>query len=394
MSKPGKVALLSGEELPTSALSRSGKPSYYMTFPPFPSVLMLPVAALGGKSATDTPVVIAIASLFVPLFFLLLVRLRTYGFGTLNNSDIFWIATAGTFGSVFLFSAVQGSVWYAAHVIGGALLLAFLNLTLGCRFPLLAGLALGFAATTRTPLAFAFPLFFLEACRVHQFATSQFWKVSFRFAAPVAAIATAMAVYNYYRFQNVLEFGHSFLAVKQQFQMEALGLFDLAYLKRNLFVAFGLTPQLSTSAPYIAISGHGLAVWITMPYLLLLISFKTCHNKLSKHASWALFAAALVVALPTLFYQNTGWIQFGYRFCLDYLLLLLLAFAIRLPKLRLHVKFAIALAVAINLFGAITFGQWGPCSHYDTSTYETVSIQANASVRCHKHKISQRQAPS
>ena len=33
---------------------------------------------------------------------------------------------------------------------------------------------------------------------------------------------------------------------------------------------------------------------------------------------WALAATALAVALPDLLYQNSGWIQFGYRFSNDF----------------------------------------------------------------------------
>ena len=42
----------------------------------------------------------------------------------------------------------------------------------------------------------------------------------------------------------------------------------------------------------------------------------------------ALALTALAVALPTLFYQNTGWVQFGPRFSLDYLPLLFVLVAL------------------------------------------------------------------
>ena len=82
--------------------------------------------------------------------------------------------------------------------------------------------------------------------------------------------------------------------------------------------------------------------------------------------------AAAAVALLDLCYQNSGWVQFAYRFSLDYFptLILLLALGGRRFGTRFHAmvllalggrRFGVAfhallvLAVAINLFGAITF---------------------------------------
>ncbi len=71
----------------------------------------------------------------------------------------------------------------------------------------------------------------------------------------------------------------------------------------------------------------------------------------------ALLVSALLVALPTLFYQNTGWVQFGYRFSNDYAPLLFVALAIAGPPLRGSFMLASAFAVIVNFFGALTFGR-------------------------------------
>ena len=70
------------------------------------------------------------------------------------------------FGTVLLFSAVQGKVWYTAHVVGVALALVYAWSSIEARHPVIAGLALGAAAMTRTPMAFMFPLFVFEAWRM------------------------------------------------------------------------------------------------------------------------------------------------------------------------------------------------------------------------------------
>jgi hypothetical protein len=61
-------------------------------------------------------------------------------------------------------------------------------------------------------------------------------------------------------------------------------------------------------------------------------------------------------ALPGLLYQNTGYIQFGFRFSLDYtpyllVLLALSGWSFRSTPLRV----ALAVAVAVNFWGAVAF---------------------------------------
>src|SRR6185436_14804912 len=122
---------------------------------------------------------------------------------------------------------------------------------------------------TRTPMLFMFPLFALEAWRMHRADRARLLRTLATFAAPIAAIGLACAWYNFVRFHEFTEFGHSYLAVRQQAQIERYGLMNLHYLGRNLAVAFTLLPDLSFSrAPYISISGHGLAMWVTTPALL------------------------------------------------------------------------------------------------------------------------------
>src|SRR5688572_31949876 len=70
------------------------------------------------------------------------------------------------FGSVLLFSSIQGKVWYTAHVVGVALALVYAWASIEAKHPVIAGLALGAAALTRTSMAFMFPLFVYEAWRM------------------------------------------------------------------------------------------------------------------------------------------------------------------------------------------------------------------------------------
>ncbi len=368
-----------GRELPLAELGPSHGVTAYVSFPPAPTLLMVPSALLGGRGGNDVWPTVLVAALILPLAAATLRRLAEAGLSTRTAGEDRWLVLALGFGTVLWFSAVGGRVWYTAHVLGVALALAYLWAAIEARRPLLAGLALGAAALTRTPMAFMFPLFLLEAWRmaggrarwatrderaamVRQLGRGLAW-----FAAPVLVLAIAAMLYNRARFGNVLEFGHSYLDVRQQAQIEQWGLFDVRYLARNLTCALTLLPELSDQAPYVRVSGHGLALWVTSPFLLLAL-----WPRRKSPIALALGLTALATALPSLFYQNSGWVQFGYRFSLDYIVFLIALLAVGGRPLSRLAKSLIAVAVAVNLFGALTFERLPGVYRTGADAYEVV----------------------
>ncbi|HKE20331.1 MAG TPA: hypothetical protein VKB80_35900 [Kofleriaceae bacterium] len=357
LTSPGKRGVFrttAGEDLPAGRIRRSLGSTSYVCFPPFPAVLMLPQAAVHGRRANDVVPTLLVAALVLPLAFMTLGRLRAAGLSRRTPVEDLWLAMCLAFGTVFFFCAVQGRVWFTAHAVGVVLGLGYLHSTVEARRPIAAGLCLGLAAMTRTPMAFLFPLFLLEAWRMTGRADlRRFAVLCARFAAPVIVIAAVGVALNLARFDQPTEFGHSYLAVRQQAQMEASGLFSLDYLTRNLAVGFTLLPRLSAHSPFVVISGHGLALWFTTPLLFFLLWPR-------ERGPWhrPLWISVAVVALPSLLYQNSGWLQFGYRFALDYLPLLIALVAVGGRPLGRTGKALIALGIAVNLFGAITFARY------------------------------------
>jgi drug/metabolite transporter (DMT)-like permease len=68
-----------------------------------------------------------------------------------------------------------------------------------------------------------------------------------------------------------------------------------------------------------------------------------------------LWVTVMCVATPALFYQNTGYEQFGYRFSLDYTPYLILLLAVGRRPLSRTFKVLVLAGVAVNTFGAVTF---------------------------------------
>jgi hypothetical protein len=332
-------------EIPLARIARSVRTLAYNSFPPFPSVLLLPQVLISGPRANDVAFTVVCAAL-IPCFFLVLLRrLRAAGLSARTTADELWLAALLAFGTVLFFASVQGRVWFTAHVVGVLLAILFVWATVEARHPILAGLFLGLAFATRTPMLFMFPLYLWEHRR-----TAQPFRRLVAFAVPLAAIGAACAWYNFARFHQLGEFGHSYLAVRQQAQMEQYGLFSIHYLQRNLAVALALLPDFIGHRPWISISGHGLALWVTTPVLLLLL-WPRERNPWHR----ALWLTTACVAIWSLCYQNSGWLQFGYRFSLDYTVLLVVLLAIGGRRLGWLPRALIVVGILVNLFGAITF---------------------------------------
>ncbi len=324
---------------------------YYVSFPPFPALLLLPFVALFRFRTNDVLFTVVLAALNPVLIHALLARLRPRS--GRGESDNLWLTLLFAFGTVNFYASVLGQVWYTAHVVGVALACLFLLAALDARRPLAAGLCVGLGFVTRTPLLFLFPFFVFEAWRV----VRDFRDLARRlalFAAPVAAIGLAMAWANYARFGDPFEFGHYYLNVKWTERIQRWGLFNVHFLSRNLAAALVLLPKFLAKYPWVKVSWHGLSLLLTTPVFAYLL---WPRRKGPLHGSLWLTVAA--VAVPSLLYQNSGWVQFGYRFSLDWTPMWIALLALGGRPIGALMKLLILWSVAVNLFGAITFGRYG-----------------------------------
>jgi hypothetical protein len=344
---------------------------WFVTFPAFPALLLVPFVKLAGSAerVRDAQVFVWLAPLGPLLLWLGLERLRKSGRSGRSRRDNAVLVAGMALGSVYFFTAVQGSVWFAAHVVAVALAGLYLWCALDAHRPWLAGLALGLAFWTRPQLVFAAPLFAYEAwrvCRGEQVSPSpaaEHWRARLRaelstlrvrrllllcaaFAAPVTVCLVLAGWYNYLRFDDPLDFGYRYLQVAWLGRIEKWGLWHYHYLAKNLGVVL-------TSLPWVKpfqINTHGLALWLTTPVYLWLL-----WPREKSGLYLVLLGSAFGVALPGLLYQNTGWLQFGYRFSNDYAVFLFAALALGGRRFGLAFYALSVWAIALNAFGAVTF---------------------------------------
>lgn len=340
---------------------------WYVSFPPLPAFLMMPGVAIWGLDFNDRLFTLFFAAAAPALLFLLLQAIAAGGRLSRSRRELWMLAVLYAIGTVYFFCAVQGSVWFTAHIVGSVMLLLFMNLSLGGRHPALAGLFLALAFACRPPLAMALPFFVYEALRPHSDGEASGilrWTIgalrkagpgpllrkALLFVAPAVAVLAGLAIMNQVRFGDPTEFGHGHLKVIQSARIAKWGLFHYHYLARNLGIVLTSMPWLSAQAPHIKVSMHGLALWVTTPAFLWLL----WPRALTREYAW-LALTLLCLALPSLLYQNSGWVQFGQRFSVDYAPVMILMLAVGGRPFRKLFTAALVFAVVVNLFGAITF---------------------------------------
>jgi hypothetical protein len=340
----------------------------YVSFPPFPAVLMVPFVAIWHLAFNDVIFTALWAGLNPALLFLLLGDLRRRGLSRRSVGDDLWLTALFGVGSVYYFCSVVGQVWFTALVVGVTLSIGYVWASLGAERPALAGLFVGLGFATRPPWLVV-PLFLCEAVRVSggwsALRSRQTWRELAprlaRFAVPIGAIGAVLAWHNHARFGSPFEFGHRFLNVQWQERIARFGLFNYHFLSRNLAAALVLLPRIMAHAPYVKISQHGMSLLVTSPNLAYTVMPQE-RSRLTR-SLWLTIAA---VAIPSLLYQNSGYIQFGYRFSLDYMIYFVVLLAIGNRSLTRTFKGLVVVAFAINLFLAITFDRSMEFSYDDS----------------------------
>jgi hypothetical protein len=251
-------------------------------------------------------------------------------------------------------AGMAGTHHYAAVVAAFFLLLA-LNLAVRHRLPALVGLMLGLAAGSRLPTGLALPLLLaLFADR---------WRPSRAHAElllGLAVPAALFAAYNLARFGSPFDTGYvhipsgdAGLLVTDE-PWFSHGLISPLYIPRHLYAIFIQGPVPVDGFPFLKPSITGLSLTLSAPFLF-----------------WAVRARGPLVAitwlsvglvlLPDVMHGSWGFAQFGYRFVLDAvpLLLLLLGWGYR-ERASWSLVATVAVGMAVHAWGIVVWNLYRP----------------------------------
>jgi hypothetical protein len=323
----------------------------YSPFPPVPAVVLMPlvgVAGLVGVAEPASNAYCAIAgALNVALAFWLLGRigvsfvprqLLTAGFAFTTH---WWVAgMAGT------------HLW--AQTLGVTFTLVALHLAISRRWPLAAGLAIGLAAGSRLPMGLALPLL-LALYAAPALGRWRPTRDHLALLAGVAVPALLIAGYNLARFGSPLDFGYARIP-SGEFGLVTdepwfrHGLLSPLYVPRHLYAMLLQSFEWVDVAPFLRPSITGLSLTLSAPFLFFAARAWSVRQR-QPLVPVALLSVPLIL-LPDVLHGSWGFAQFGYRFVLDAVpvLLLLLGWAYR-DRVTPWLVATVAVGIGVHAYG-------------------------------------------
>jgi hypothetical protein len=214
----------------------------------------------------------------------------------------------------------------------------------------LAGVTLALAAGSRLPVAFSLPLFLgFYADR---------WRptrAQLLLLAGIALPALLMAWYNVARFGSPLDFGYAHIpsgetGVVTDEPWFRYGLVSPLYIPRHLYAIFLQSFEWRDVYPFLLPSFTGLSLTLSAPFLFWSAAAWRVR-RLEPLVPLAMLSAVLVL-LPDVMHGSWGFAQFGYRFVLDAvpILVLLLGWAYR-DRASAALVAAVVLGVVVHAYG-------------------------------------------
>ena len=327
---------------------------YYVSFPPFPSYVMLPFVLIGWNSC-DSMIAFAVSLLGA-----------VYAFKILKHFDIesktaIFFTLLLTVGSNWLMTAQNAWVWFIAQNMAFTLSLMAIYYALKNKI----GLSLAFwacAVGCRPFQILYLPALLYLIYNAHKAVNPEdkiidIIKKRYLALVPMAVIALSYMILNFARFGHITEFGHNYLP---EFTRSELGQFNIGYMAENLKNMFSV-PETQNGIwqyPY----ANGMCIFLVSPifisYLVYIARSIIKHEKFDMKFMILVLAIAIIELLSITAHKTMGGAHFGNRYTNDVLPIIFIGTVMLLPKDNDWESFNYPLffiGLAINLVGSIMF---------------------------------------
>jgi hypothetical protein len=233
---------------------------------------------------------------------------RAYG---ASGSAAYWIAGFTAFGTLLFYVSVFGDFYYLAHAEAFLALTVLLLEWAGRRRPLVIGLAFAFAFLARPPTILAAVPFGVALLLDRPRRLSS----AVAFAAPLAVGLAVYGGYNWARFGSPFEAGYAISHITEPtlIARRALGVFSPAQIPENIRLALFQGFTLRVRPPFLIPDPHGLSMLLVSPGLL--IALRAGFRRPLARLLWI---ATGLVAIPILLFYGGGYVQYGFRYSLDF----------------------------------------------------------------------------
>ena len=321
---------------------------HYWPEGPFPSLLIMPFQLVFGERWQQSTTQVLLAGLIALLSYRL-ARLERF-----DRRDGWFLSSAFLLGSPAVGALAYPVVWYHAHVVATALLLAAVYEWRTRRRYGVLGILLSALWATRPPAGFlVFPVLF--AAMREKGDRREIARNWVSLMVPLGLAALGLLWFNYARFGNVFDNGYGTnSAGSVMLPLREIGLFSWRHIPTNLYWYFLASYETVTTDsahmvfPYVTYSFWGLSFFLVAPFFA--YAFRTWREPdVETRALWLTVCAALTLDL---LFCNPGYTQFGPRFTLDVLPILYLLLLESFPshKLSTAQRNAIVASSCVNTY--------------------------------------------
>ncbi len=322
---------------------------YYVSFPPFPSVIQFFLYPIFGLNTPDN----LVNTLFAFGSFVLIYRyMMRRGHGGLMASIV---ALLLTLGSNLFYISLTGWVWFSAQTQGfffSVLAVYFID-SRNKRAWYFSFLCLGIAFACRPMnIVYAPLLLYLLYQNIGGSDRMGTFVRCIKYVLPLAAVGISAAVYNYVRFGSIFEFGHNYLP-----EFLNTPQFALEYVPGNFLEILKL-PGLQWGSFWPMF--NGTLFFLVNPAFVLLAVRLAQRQQDAKSIGYML--CLLVHLLFLLSHKTMGGWQFGCRYLVDMLPFMLLIIGeqkeVNIIKQRTQALLPFVLVtvgIIVNIWGAVWY---------------------------------------
>ncbi len=316
----------------------------YAYWPPFPAILLMPFVAFFGVNFSDILLTIFLGSINVSLFSILITELNKKNVISLDRIKRAMIVIFFAFGTVYVTMVPLGRVWFTSSVVSiFCILLAYIATVKydGYWAFLLTGIAISAAFTTRMHLFLVgiWPAWYLLS-RNWNLPKQKLMKLIFVGLLPLIISGLLIFYYNYARFGNIFDLGYAYHNMAELFRADYVmyGGFNIHYIPINIYYQYIAYPFLTKDMSNFFMGG---SLFLLSPVFI--ACFWAFNEKERKISNLLLVATIFLTNIPILLLMGTGWVQFGPRYTLDFIIPLLILTAIGMKYWNNRILFLLTL---------------------------------------------------
>jgi len=319
----------------------------YLPYGPAPALLLMPGVAIEGTSFSEIDFALFLGAVNAVIFWYILGELKVSAFARWLGVIFF------TFGTVHFYAATEGTLWFYNHVAGVFFLQIAILLFLKRAPVFLPALFIGLAALSRGPTLLAVPFFvygiihrndemfglksLIDLRWYRKYFASSAFRQTLIFVAALVPFAVFTLWYNQVRFDSPFDSGYQTVYesytngnLPYSFYLNPnyppdppwgkhiasgdFGLFDIRNVPLHIYTLFMMPPDYYPDLSIVRPSPYGLSIFLTSPAFI--FAFFVKRKTWLVPACWL---AVSLITIPLFLHYAQGWVQYGYRFLLDFM---------------------------------------------------------------------------